>query len=126
MRALIYTNSDAEYELIRDALIGESCLIDIRRDPLDGHGHYTENYDIIVVALDGARGMNEVNEWTGRFPSSKVIWITDDKEFAGIALQKHIHDFIVRPFDIIRLRDSFRGTMANSSGANSWHIPSSV
>ena len=126
MRALIYTNSDAEYEQIRDALAGVSQLIDIKRDPMDGHGHYTEHYDIVVVALDGARGMNEVNEWTGRCPSSKVIWITDDKEFASVALQKHIHDFIVRPFDIIRLKECFSGTMTNHSGANSWHIPSSV
>lgn len=126
MRALIYTNSDAEYEQIRDALAGVSQLIDIKRDPMDGHGHYTEHYDIVVVALDGARGMNEVNEWTGRYPSSKVIWITDDREFASIALQKHISDFIVRPFDSHRLRECFHGTLSDCSGANSWHIPSQV
>ena len=126
MRALIYTNSDAEYEQIREAIDGVSQFIDVKRDPMDGHGHYTEHYDIVVVALNGARGMNEVIEWTGRFPTSRVIWITDDREFASVAIQKHIFDFIVRPFNSGRLRECFRGIVAEGSGANSWHIPSQV
>lgn len=126
MRALIYTKSDAEFEQLRDSLSDVSRLIEVRRDPLDGHGHYTDPYDIVIVALDGARGMNEVSEWSGRFPSSKVIWITDDQEFAGVAIQNHIFDFIVRPYDHSRLKESFRDTVADCHGANTWHIPSSV
>ena len=126
MRALIYTKSDAEFDQLRDSLADVSQLIEVRRDPLDGHGHYTDPYDIVIVALDGARGMNEVSEWSGRVPSSKVIWITDDQEFAGVAMQNHIFDFIVRPYDVPRLKESFRGTVPEHSGANCWHIPSSV
>ena len=124
MRALIYTNNDSEYEMIREVLTDMSLLMDVRRDPLDGYGHYEESYDIVVVALDGARGMNEVIEWTGRSPSSRVIWITEDREFASVAIQKHITDFIVRPFDILRLKECFQGTLAGFAGAHSWHIPS--
>ena len=124
MRALVYTNSDAEYDQFREAISDVSELIDVRRDPMDGHGHYEDPFDIVIVALDGARGMNEVNEWTCRFPSAKVIWITDDKEFAGVAIQKHIFDFIVRPLDDIRLKECLRETVSNRSGSNSWHIPS--
>ena len=123
MKALVYTKSDAEYAQIRNTLLEVSQLTDVSRDPMDGHGYYSEPYDVIVIALDGARGMNEVNEWTGRFPSSRVIWITDDKEFAGIAIQKHISDFIVRPYGSERLFESFRQTLMNCSGVNSWHIP---
>ena len=125
MKALVYTKSDAEFAQIKDAFMDVSRLIDVSRDPLDGHGHYSDPYDVVVIALDGARGMNEVNEWAGRFPSSRVIWITDDKEFAGIAIQKHISDFIVRPFDSARLCESFQQTLTNCSGGNSWHISSS-
>ena len=126
MRALIYTKNDTEFVQLRDILASMSPMIDIRRDPMDGYGHYTDPYDIVIVALDGARGMNEVSEWSGRFPSSKVIWITDDQEFAGVAIQNHIFDFIVRPYDVPRLKESFRGTVPEHSGANCWHIPSSV
>ncbi len=126
MRALVYTKSDAEFAQIKNAFMDVSRLIDVSRDPLDGHGHYSDPYDVVVIALDGARGMNEVNEWTGRFPNSRVIWITDDRDFAGVAIQKHIFDFIVRPFDSTRLSECFRETLTECSGANSWHIPSSV
>ena len=29
-----------------------------------------------------------------RFPDTNIIWITDDPFFAGIALRKHIYDFM--------------------------------
>lgn len=125
MQTLIYTRDDKEYERLRDALTEISGQAEVRRDPLDGHGHYSEGYDLIIVALDGARGMNEVSEWAGRYPSSGIIWITDDKEFAGVAMQKHINDLIVRPYDDERIRESISFFLSKCRDCYTWHIPAS-
>jgi DNA-binding NtrC family response regulator len=124
LEALIYTRNDLEYEQLRDALTEVSGLVDVSRDPLDGHGHYGKAYDIVIVALDGAKGMNEVTEWVGRFPDSKIVWITDDRDFAGVAIQKHICDFIVRPFNEERIKESLRSAVSESSRNSVWDISS--
>lgn len=123
MRTLIYTKDDNEYERLTDILKDISVQAEVRKDPLDGHGHYSEHYDLIIVALNGARGMNEVAEWAARYPSSRIIWITDDKEFAGIAMQKHVSDFIVRPYVNERFKESISFFLNNNRSCNIWNIP---
>ena len=58
MNAVIYTKDDREYASMAGILKEESDSMDVFRDPLDGHGHYDYRYDMIVVALEGAKGMN--------------------------------------------------------------------
>ncbi len=51
------------------------------------------------AAFCGANGMEYVREYSMRFPETLVVWITDDKYFAGEAIRRRIYDFIVRPYD---------------------------
>lgn len=73
MNTVIYTKDDSEYVSMAEILRDESDRMDVFRDPLDGHGHYNYPYDMIVVALEGARGMNTVVEWSDRYPNAKII-----------------------------------------------------
>lgn len=70
---MIYTKDDKEYASMAGILKEESDRMDVFRDPLDGHGHYDYHYDMVVVALEGARGMNTVLEWTDRYPDAGII-----------------------------------------------------
>ena len=99
MEALVYTKDDSEYEKIRTMLEAEAGLIDVYRDPLNGHNYFSHEYDIVVVALNGARGMELVLEYSRRFDMTLVVWITDDPYFAGTAIRQHIYDFIERPYN---------------------------
>ena len=115
MQAVIYTKDDAEYRRMEEILLEENPGIGVRRDPLDGHGHYGVTYDIVVAALDGAKGMEIVLEWSKRYRHSQIIWITSDPDFAGMAIRRHIYDFIVRPCCDERFRESVRGAIARLS-----------
>ena len=104
MDAVIYTKDDTEYNRLSTALQEESELMDVYRDPLDGHGHFDYAYDMVVVALEGAQGMETVLEWSRRYPDTQIIWITSDRYFAGMATRQHIHDFILRPYQVEQIR----------------------
>ena len=54
------------------------------------HKRYDHGYDVVVVALKGAEGMEVMLAYAERFPDTNIIWITDDPFFAGIALRNHI------------------------------------
>lgn len=111
MNAVIYTKDDGEYDAMAAILREEADCMDVFRAPLDGHGHYEYPYDVVVVALEGAKGMNTVLEWSDRHPGARVIWLTDDGDFARTAFQKHLSDFLVRPFDEAEFRRSVRDTL---------------
>lgn len=106
MNAVIYTKDNQEYLSMAEILREESDRMDVFRDPLDGHGHCDYPYDVVVVALEGARGMNTVLEWSERYPNTGIIWLTSDPYFARIAFQRHLSGFLVRPFHEAEFREA--------------------
>lgn len=111
MNTVIYTKDDSEYVSMAEILRDESDRMDVFRDPLDGHGHYNYPYDMIVVALEGARGMNTVVEWSDRYPNAKIIWLTSDPDFLSVAFHRHLSDFLIRPFNEAEFRESVRNVL---------------
>ena len=120
MEALVYTKDDNEYEKIRTMLEAEADLIDVYRDPFSGHNYYSHEYDIVVVALNGARGMELVLEYNRRFDKTQVIWITDDPYFAGTAIREHIYDFLERPYDDEKLRETIHSVIPRCPNRYKW------
>ncbi len=112
VNAVIYTKDDAEYVSMAGILREESERMDVFRDPLDGHGHYDYPYDMIVVALEGAKGMNTVLEWSERYPDVKIIWLTSDPDFLSVAFRRHLSAFLVRPFNEEEFRRSARNVLS--------------
>ena len=98
MKAVIYTRDDSEFDLICRLLSAKAAGFEIYRVPLDGHGHYSAYIDMAIVAVDGAEGMEIMLELTGRYPDARMIWITDDRNAAGMAIRTHICSFLVRPY----------------------------
>ena len=90
--------TNEEYKALSEIMEKEAGDIDIYRDPLDGFGHFEHEYDIVVVAIEGAKGMNVVISHSERFPDAQIIWITSDEDFLSVAFRHHIHGFIKRPF----------------------------
>lgn len=78
------------------------------RGLLDGRYHLEEEYDIVVVDMDGAQGMEYVCKYRELYGSTLVVWITDDRYFAGVAVRTHTFGFIVRPFEEPQLRETVR------------------
>ena len=122
MEAVIYTKDDEEYRAFSNIMEKEAELIDIYRDPLDGFCHYEHEYDLAVVALEGARGMNEVQAISEHYPDTQIIWITSDGDFASVAIHRHIHDFIVRPFTEERFAKSVRDVLPKCPHRYEWHF----
>ena len=124
MEAVIYVNNDEEYGMLCGILEKEVGLVDIYRDPLDGFCHYEHEYDLVVVAIEGARGMNVVEDLSERYPDTQIIWITSDKDFASVALRHHIHDFIVRPYAEERVSESVREALPKCPHRHEWrYVP---
>ena len=108
INAIIYTRDDREYELLKSILLEEQKNAEVSRAVLDGFTHYDRQYDIAVIALEGAAGMNEALEIKERFPDTRILWVTSDEDFAQIAIRNHIYDLIKRPYEYDRLRESIR------------------
>ena len=124
MDAIVYTRDDNEYNLIKTTLENEAGLIDVDRHPLNGHKRFDHGYDVAVVALKGAEGMEVMLEYAGRFPDTNIIWITEDPFFAGIAIRNHIYDFIERPYSKERLEQSIRDVIERCPNRNRWFFRS--
>ena len=120
MDAVIYTRDGEEFETLGQILREEAGLINVYRDPLDGHRHLDHAYDIVVVALEGAEGMEVVMEHRDRHPDSQIIWITSDRYFAGVAIRKHVFDFILRPLEEERFRQSVRDGIPRCLNRTCW------
>ena len=120
MEALVYTKDNAEYERL-ETLLREEGFSAVR-DPLDGHGHYEFAYPLVVVALEGAKGMNVVREWRSRYDGTQIIWITGDPYFAGVAMEQRIHSFIGRPYEENQLRRSIQSAKNKETGIRHWHF----
>ncbi len=122
MNAILYTRSDSEYEHLRGGIESEYPNIDIVRAPMEGHKYYHIGYDLVIVALEGAEGMEVVSEYSGRFKTSRVIWITSDEHFAATAMRLHIYDFIKRPFDQSVVDKAIREALKDNPGRNQWNF----
>lgn len=123
MDAIIYTRDDTEYALFKGVLKSEARLIEVKRAELNGHKRYDHGYDVVVIALEGAEGMEVVLEYSQRFHSTNVIWVTSDPFFAGLAMRNHIYDFIQRPYEKERLIISIRDVIERCPNRNVWRIP---
>lgn len=108
MNTIIYTHDNAEFESFKSLVINASGTSSVTHAEINGHKTYKIVYDLAIVALDGAEGMEVVREYTLRFPNTRVIWISNDRFFAGAALRNHIFDFITRPVDNSWLEHSIR------------------
>jgi len=120
VEALVYTEDSSEYEKIKSMLENEAELIDVYRDPLNGHNYFSHEYDIVVVALNGARGMELVLEYSRRFEMTLLIWITDDPYFAKTAIRQHIYDFLERPYDDGKLCETIRSVIPRCPNRYKW------
>lgn len=98
MNAVIYTPSDAEYELFSRILREEAPGARIVRDPDDGHFHCESEQDFVVVSVDGAKGMELAIKHREINYKTMVVWITSDRYFAGMAIRYQIFEFLTRPF----------------------------
>jgi len=117
MDTLIYTKSVPEYEMLSGILAEELPGITVRQGIMDGHYHLEQRYDVVVVGVDGAQGMELVCAYRERFGDTLVVWITDDPYFAGIAIRTHIFDFIVRPFKKTRFQETVRNLKKGNADA---------
>ena len=71
MDAIVYTRDDNEYNLIKTTLENESGLIDVDRHPLNGHKRYDHGYDVAVVAIKGAEGMEVMLAYVNNYGGLK-------------------------------------------------------
>lgn len=119
MKGVVFTESEEEYKLLSKIMHESISEIFIKHE-LNDEKFRMENLgcDIAVVAINGALGMEIVQEHRYRYPEAKVIWITDDKYFAGVAIRQHIFDFIVRPIPEIRFREAME-KLADENNINS-------
>ena len=122
MDAIVYTKDDKEYAFFKSVLEMEAKLVDVERAALNGHKRYDYEYDVVIVALEGAEGMEVVLEYAQRFPDTNVIWVTSDPYFAGMAMRHHIFDFIERPFEKERIEQSIQEVIPKCRNRNRWRL----
>ena len=108
MDAVIYTESGQEYEMLSGILEYESPGIMVSRGIMDGSFHLEHEYDIAVVGVDGAFGMELVCKYREMYGNTLVVWITDDRYFAGVAIQTRVFGFIVRPLEETQFQEVAR------------------
>ena len=107
MRAVFYTESREEYQMLSGKLLEEIQDAQLHYMEQDGYFHFWDS-GMIVVALDGARGMETVLECSSRYPQAMIVWVTDDEYFARMAIRRHIFDFIPRPLSEERFSETVR------------------
>ena len=113
MEAIVYTKDDEEYALLKGLLEDRALAAEVLRAENDGHKRYDRSYDIVIVALEGAEGMEVVLEYSKRFPDANIIWVTSDRYFAGTAMRSRVCDFVERPYEPGRIGDSITKAVNN-------------
>ena len=108
MDALVYTMDGQEYEMLSGILKEESPGLTVSRGVVDREFHLEREYDVVVVGINGAQGMELVCKYRELYGNTLVIWITDDPYFARVAIRTHIFDFIVRPLEGARFREPLK------------------
>ena len=115
MKSVFYTRSKEEYRALAEQLIGEIPDAQPYHMEQDGNFHFMEG-ELAVITLDGALGMETMLEYSSRFPYAMVVWVTDDRYFARMAIRRHIFDFILRPLTKERFLETIRKAAARRSG----------
>lgn len=67
---------------------------------------HMKKYDVAIVALNGARGLEaivKIRDFDKRLP---IIWISNDEYFALISYRYRVHMFIQKPFKEDELLES--------------------
>lgn len=108
MDALVYTMDGQEYEMLSGILADELSDVTVSRGVIDREYHLEREYDVVVVGINGAQGMELVCKYRELYGNTLVIWITDDPWFARAAIRTHSFDFIVRPLEGTRFREPLR------------------
>ena len=81
MDALVYTRDDRQYGMFSRIFVEEFPKAVVTRGILDGHMHMEKEYDVVVVDMDGAEGMEFVCKYREVYGNTLVVWITDDRYF---------------------------------------------
>lgn len=115
MRAVFYTETIEEYRMLSEKLLEEMPDTELHYIEQDGHFRFVDS-DMIVVTLNGARGMETVIECSSRYPRAMIVWVTDDEYFARMAIRRHIFDFILRPLT----EERFSETVRNAAVQRGW------
>ncbi|MCR5432616.1 MAG: hypothetical protein K6E95_08675 [Lachnospiraceae bacterium] len=108
MTAVIYTRNNNDSAFLNETVRRAAEDMSVTLINPEGTKYFRVAYDLVVVDINGAEGMEIVLEYAERFPGSKIIWITDDPYFAKTAIRNHIHDFITRPLDVSWFEHSVR------------------
>lgn len=68
---------------------------------------------LLVVAKDGATGMNECDQVRQRKTLDAVLWITEQAGFLNQSKRMGVERFLVRPVSDDTLRETVAGLLAN-------------
>ena len=60
------------------------------------------------MGVDGAFGMELVCKYREMYGNTLVVWITDDRYFAGVAIRTRVFGFIVRPLEETQFQEVAR------------------
>ncbi|GMQ62005.1 response regulator [Vallitalea maricola] len=63
------------------------------------------SYEIVIVAIDRAKGMEAVRHIHLRNPKANIIWFSDDEDFAGFAFENGVKQFALRPISKEKLEE---------------------
>jgi len=63
------------------------------------------SYHIIIVAIDKAKGMETVKHIHRRDGNAKIIWFSDDEDFAGFAFENEVKQFAIYPISSEKLTE---------------------
>lgn len=66
------------------------------------------SYSIVIVAVDKAKGFETVKHTHQRNKNSKIIWFSDDKDFAGSAFEYGVIYFALRPITKEKMEEGLR------------------
>lgn len=55
------------------------------------------SYEIVIVAINKAKGMETVKHVHLRDANAKIIWFSDDEDFAGFAFENGVKQFSLIP-----------------------------
>lgn len=117
MNTVFYTKSKDEYQMMSGVMLEEvPDTVPYHLEP-DGFFRFMD-CDMAVIALDGALGMETVLECCRRYPKAVIVWVTDDKYFAGMAIRNHIFDFILRPLTEERFMETVRNVARRKKPEN--------
>ena len=80
------------------------------------------SYHIIIVAMDKAKGMETVKHIHLRDGKAKIIWFSDDEDFAGFAFENEVKQFAIRPISREKLIEGLECCGISSIETNLYRV----